>query len=303
MRLDYSTPGIVEISMPKYIKEVLDDFQKMRPDSHGTKSSAAPKDLFTVKEDRPKLNKAKAEQYHSLVAKILFATKRARPDTGTAMSYLLTRTSAPDEDDWRKLEHLMKYIRGTKDLPLTLGCHEDRLLRWWIDGAHNVHPNMRGHTGAGLSFGRGFPIAVSSKQKLNTRSSTETELVAVDDLMPEVLWCRQFLEAQGIAVAGNVVYQDNQAAILLEKNGKSSSGKRTKHIDSRYFFVTDRISRGDLSVEWCPTEDMTGDFWTKPLQGSTFRRFRDNIMGVTAQERPRSAKTKGSRNILETIKE
>ena len=88
-------------------------------------------------------------------------------------------------------------------------------------------------------MGRGFPIAGSSKQKLNTRSSTETELVAVDDLMPDVLWSRLFLEGQGVVIKRNVVYQDNQAAILLEKNGKSSSGKRTKHINSRYFFVTD----------------------------------------------------------------
>ena len=151
---------------------------------------------------------------------------------------------------------------------------------------------MRGHTGAGLSLGRGFPLSHSGKQKLNTRSSTESELVAVDDLMPEVLWTRQFLQEQGYAVKENIVYQDNQAAILLEKNGKLSSGKRTKHINTRYFFVTDRIEKGDLTVEWCPTEDMTGDFFTKPLQGALFRRFRDLIMGVTVHPDPRGAKLK-----------
>jgi hypothetical protein len=163
-------------------------------------------------------------------------------------------------------------------------------MRWWIDGSHAIHPNMRGHTGGGLSFGLGYPISQSSKQKLNTRSSTESELVAVDDMMPTVLWARQFLEEQGHDVLNNVIYQDNQAAILLEKNGKSSSGKRTKHIRTRFFFVTDRISVGDVSVEWCPTEDMTGDFWTKPLQGSQFRRMRDLIMGQTLQCKPRGKK-------------
>ena len=141
-------------------------------------------------------------------------------------------------------------------------------------------------------MGRGFPITASTKQKLNTRSSTETEVVAVDDLMPAILWTRLFLEAQGYGVTENIIYQDNQAAILLEKNGKASSGKRTKHINMRYFFVTDRIVKRDASARWCPTGDMTGDFLTKPLQGALFRKFRDLIMGVVDQPDPGPGKTK-----------
>ena len=135
-------------------------------------------------------------------------------------------------------------------------------------------------------MGRGYPINHSGKQKLNTRSSTESEVVGVDDLMPAILWTRLFMEAQGYDVKENLIYQDNKAAILLEKNGKASSGKRTKHINIRFFFDTDRILKGDVSVEWCPTEDMTADFWTKPLQGSLFRKFRDLIMGVCVQPAP-----------------
>ena len=140
---------------------------------------------------------------------------------------------------------------------------------------------MRGHTGGGLTLGRGFPIVTSTKQKLNTRSSTESELVGVDDMMPSILWSRYFLEAQGYKVNDNVIFQDNQSTMLLERNGKASSSKRTKHINVRYFFITDRISRGEVQVlEWCPTGDMVADFMTKPLQGSTFKKFRDLIMGA-----------------------
>ena len=120
-------------------------------------------------------------------------------------------------------------------------------------------------------MGRGYPLSHSAKQKLNTRSSCEGETVAVDDLMPQILWTRLFLEAQGYGTRESIIYQDNKAAILLEKNGRLSAGKRSKHINIRYFFVTDRIAKGDVKVEWCPTEDMTGDFWTKPLQGALFR--------------------------------
>ncbi len=129
-------------------------------------------------------------------------------------------------------------------------------------------------------MGRGFPVVTSTKQKLNMRSSTEAELVGVDDLMPAICWTRYFLEAQGQKVNKNILYQDNKSAILLENNGKASSIKRTKHINIRYFFVTDRINNKELEVEWCPTAEMTGDFMTKPTQGKLFKKFRDQIMGV-----------------------
>jgi hypothetical protein len=102
-------------------------------------------------------------------------------------------------------------------------------------------------------MGRGFPIVSSTKQKLNTKSSTETEIVGADDFMPAICWTRYFMKAQGYGVRDNVLFQDNKSSILLEKNGKASSSKRTKHINIRYFFITDRVSDNEVSVVWCPT--------------------------------------------------
>jgi hypothetical protein len=70
--------------------------------------------------------------------------------------------------------------------------------------------------------------------------------------------------------------------MLLEKNGRASSSKRTKHINVRYYFVTDKIAKGELKVQWCPTTAMIADYMTKPLQGKLFRRFRDLIMGLAS---------------------
>ena len=265
------------------------------PEWKASKNCAAPKDLFTIDVKSKKLDRKKAEAFHSLVAKVLFASKRARPDVGTAISFLTTRVQEPTEQDWSKMVHMFLYIKETKELPLILGANGSGMLKWWIDGSHGVHPNGRGHTGGGLSLGRGFPITASSKQKLNTRSSTETELVAVDQLMPSILWTKMFMEAQGFGVQANIIYQDNQSAILLERNGRGSSSKRTKHINMRFFFVTDRIVKRDVKVEWCPTGSMTGDFLTKPLQGSAFRKFRDLLMGVVPQPDPeQKTKSKGN---------
>ena len=97
---------------------------------------------------------------------------------------------------------------------------------------------------ATLSLGEGSIISTSTEQKLNTRSSTETELVGADDIMPYVLWTNYILEHQNWGVKDTLMYQDNKSAILLEKNGKKSSGRRTRHINVRYFFIADRVKRG-----------------------------------------------------------
>jgi len=182
MKFDFSQPGKVIVTMIDYIKEVLDAFSKAAPSEKGTKSSAAPRDLFTTNEDCPKLRPSKAVVFHNLTAKVLFATKRARPDTCTSVAFLTTRVREPDKDDWRKLCHLMKYLRATWDLPLILSADGTGIVKWWIDTSFAVYPNMRGHTGGGTSLGRGFPIVSSTKQKLNTHSSTEAELVGVTTL-------------------------------------------------------------------------------------------------------------------------
>jgi hypothetical protein len=139
---------------------------------------------------------------------------------------------------------------------------------------------MRSHTGGTLSLGKGSVYSMSRKQRINTKSSTEAELVGVDDGMPLVIWTRNFIAAQGYDIRDNMVYQDNQSTMLLAKNGRASSGRRTRHIDIRYFFVTNQVKRGELRIEYCPTGDMVADFFTKPLQGSLFRKLRRIILNM-----------------------
>ena len=86
-----------------------------------------------------------------------------------------------------------------------------------------------------------------------------------------------------------ILHQDNQSSILLAKNGRLSSSKRTKHIDVRYFFVTDRIKNKELRVEFCPTEQMMADFFTKPLQGRLFYQLRDLIMNIAPHDKHHSS--------------
>ena len=84
----------------------------------------------------------------------------------------------------------------------------------------------------------------------------------------------------------NVIYQDNQSAIRLEKSGRQSSGKIMRHINTRYYFIIDMIINQEASVEFCPTFDMIGDYFTKALLGSQFRRFQNTILGIHDDDIP-----------------
>jgi hypothetical protein len=244
MTLDYTVCGQVKITMFDYIDEILTAFDKAEPKGGGAKTSAAPDSLFKVDENCEKLKQDKDVEIHNLVANTLYSTNQARPGTCTTITFLTTRVRAPDKDDWNKLVHLMRYIRGTRTMPLILSANGIGILKWWVDASFAVHPNMRGYSGGGLSLGRGFPIVSSTKQKLNTRSSTETEIVGAADFMPAGhMLDSLFHEGTGLRCQGQRFFQDNKSSILLEKNGKASSSKCTKHINIRYFFITDRVSK------------------------------------------------------------
>ncbi len=133
-----------------------------------------------------------------------------------------------------------------------------------------VHPNMHRHTGGGLTLGRGFPISVLTKQKLNMKGSTESELVGVDGMMPIITRICYFLLSQGYRIIENLLIQDNRSLVLQEQNGKASSGKRTRHINIQNFFVTDWVNMTETRVDWCPTKMIVADFMTKRLHGSNF---------------------------------
>jgi hypothetical protein len=70
------------------------------------------------------------------------------------------------------------------------------------------------------------------------------------------------------------------SAIKLERNGRQSSSKRTRHLNIRHFFIKDRVHAVELNVKHCGTDDMIADYFTKPLQGRQFMKFRDLILGI-----------------------
>ena len=174
---------------------------------------------------------------------------------------------------------MIKCLNGTRNDKLVLSADNLHIIKWFVDASFAVHPDFRSHTGGAMTMGNGFPINISRKQKINTKSSTEAELVAADGISTMILWTKLFMEAQGYKIKRDILFQDNKSAILLENNGKRSSSQRTRAFNIRYFFLTDQIHQGNLQVVYCPTEEMIGDFQSKPTQGKLFNKFHKIIMG------------------------
>ena len=111
-----------------------------------------------------------------------------------AVAFLTTRVSKSTEQDWRKLRRLLQCFHRSIDMLRTISENNLSMFKTWVDAAYGVHLNMKSHTGGCLSFGTGVMIAKSSKQKLNAKSSTESEVVGSSDYLTWIIWVAKFMK-------------------------------------------------------------------------------------------------------------
>jgi hypothetical protein len=229
MTLDFSKPGEVRVTMIDYIKMILHDAPK---DMCGSASMPAANHLFQVNTVNPiPLEKDKADIYVHIVMQLLYLSQCAHPDICTPMSFLCGWLTNHDQDDYKKLARVLKYLDSTVDMPLVLAAEDSGKICWWVNASYAVHSNMKSHTSGTLSLGKGSIYSTSNKQKLVTCRSTKAEVIGVHDVMPQLIWTAHFFDKQGMKIDESILYQDSTSSILLEKNGGSSSTKCTHHMN------------------------------------------------------------------------
>jgi hypothetical protein len=273
MMFNFGNPGEVVVTMGGFIQEWFEDLNV-----HGSATTPALPDLFTIDESSPRLAEKEAKFFHSQVAKALYAAKRGRPDILTAVAFLSTRPTKSTEQDLTKLQRLLKYVNGTKELSLTLSAADHDTVVSFIDTSFATHADMKSHAGSCITLGKGFFYSKSSKQSLTVKSSTEAELVGATDHYSMAVWSAEFLRQQGKTLGPAIIAQDNISTISLIKKGRAASEK-TRHVDIRYFFLKDRVDQGAVTIQFVPSVDMVADYLTKPLQGELFKRLRSLLMG------------------------
>jgi hypothetical protein len=124
------------------------------------------------------LSEEQARAFHHTTAQLLFLS-RIRRDIQTTVAFLTTRVKRPDNDDWGKLQRVLKYLHSTRYLKLTLFAESLSNIVWYVDASHQLHDDCKGHTGSILTFSRGAATSSSTKHKIPSKSSCESEIIGL----------------------------------------------------------------------------------------------------------------------------
>lgn len=229
-----------------------------------------------VSDTSPLLKEVEHVVFHTVVAKMLYVSKRVRPDCLTAIGFLVTRVTKATEQDQDKLQRLLRYVSkshasGHKGITLHIG-NQGIGVQAWIDAAHAVqHDDYKSTTGCVIGIGEHTLVHYhSSKQSIISKSSTEAELIAVTDAANQAIHLRSFLIAQGYEERPAILFQDNMFAIALIKKGKSGS-MRTRPINIRYYWLNECCEKEVTFIVYKPTSAMgAANILTKTVVGGQF---------------------------------
>jgi hypothetical protein len=228
--MEFTNKETLDISIVTYLKNAIAGSPK---EIRGKAASPAADHLFLVRDliGTKALEEERALAFHHTVAQLLFMCTRARRDIQTAVAFLTTSVKEPDEDNCGKLKRVLKILNRTTYLKLKLSVENLGMLKYYVDGSHNVHADCRGHGGAVFMKGKRATTSYSRKVNLNMQR-------------PEMLWSLHFIQEQGYETECIELYQDNISTQLLIKSGQMLSDKKMKYIIENFFFIKDRVMTG-----------------------------------------------------------
>ena len=288
------TNGSIKITQDHYIQELIKKYDVPVKDienglsdedeNHQGKrklgkpvDSPAAQDLIGPDSESDPLLTPKMKQYYqSLIMTLMYSARLTRIDTLFAVTYLATKCSSPRRSHLTKALRVVKYIKGTPTVGICYYNDSSLELKIHADASHLIHPEGYGHTGIVITLGRSVVFARSVKQRMQTLSSTESELLALQEASTYVVWMRHLMHELGFDTSNpTIVTQDNQSATTIAEQG--GNFQRTKHLVGRFNFLIERIRYKELVIKYLATEHMPADFLTKPLPGSDLRRHMNAI--------------------------
>ncbi len=228
--------------------------------------------------DSPLLNEEAKSFFHTKTAQLLYLSNHLHGELSYYVNQLCQRVHQPTEDDMEKLLHVLGYVKMSVHDVLELDASMYNDPKIYIDAAYATNEDYKSQSGMVMFFGRGSFICRSHKQKINVKSSTESELVALSDMSSIALGVIYFLQDMGIEFNSVTIYQDNKSTMKMLNKG-FPDGKYSKHINIRSYWLKDLVQRNELKLTYISTHDMVADIMTKATPGRIFRRFRNTILG------------------------
>ncbi len=202
-------------------------------------------------------------KYCEVIGSLLYLSVCTRPDIAYAVGALARYTQQPTEQHWQATMALLKYISGTREMGIMYGSKAADMVGYCDADYDGDMDTRRSTTGYVFSM-HGGAISWSSRlQPTVAQSSCEAEYMSAASAVKEALWMRKLATDLNLEVRTLKIYCDNQGAIKLLKHPIASS--RSKHIDIMHHFVRERVARGEVHFEYCNTERMVADIFTKAL--------------------------------------
>jgi hypothetical protein len=252
----------ITLHQGRYIGDML-----LKYNMQDSKAVSTPVDLGGSSLDAGQLFED-ATLYKSLVGSLLYAAVATRPDIAVAVSMLSRWMAAPEERHWVMAKRVLRYLKGTQLDGLTFsgGSTAPSSLMGYCDADWAGDTDGRRSTTGYVFMLNGAAVSWrSQKQASVALSSTEAEYMGICAGTQEAMFLRRLMaELHMPQMAPTPLMEDNQSCIALIKHA-GITHQRTKHIDIRFHFTRERVQAGDVSVEYCPTEDMVADVLTKAL--------------------------------------
>jgi len=259
--------GTVSLSNPRHTAGILADFGM-----EDWKPNTTPMVHGLVLGDGERLEEP--NRYAELVGSLLFLANQTRPDIAFAVGRLARRMAIPTEGDMAAAKAVVRYLKGTKDMGLVYGRAER--LAGWVDSDWAGHVGTRKSTTGFVFTLHGGPISWRSRlQGLVTSSTMRAEYVAASEGVKDSLWLRRLVGFMGEDSSPVTIREDNQACLALATNGIVST--KSKHVDVRFHLVRDTVARGEVFLQYTPTEEMLADGFIKALDGPAFLKFREAL--------------------------
>jgi hypothetical protein len=242
---------------------------KFKADPKSDTSSPASADLLILDEKDEDTNRTK---YLGLIMSLMFLARFTRADILMPVTFLATKSANPKQKDYNKAMKILNYVVKTRSRHIKFKNVPTLDLAIYTDASHMLHADAKGHGGMIVTLGGTVIATKSFKMKLVTKSSTESELVAVEESVPYVLWMLMLFQNLGLRVKKPVdIMQDNLSAIGIIKNGGSFN--RSKHMIARHGFIKQHVESGDIIFQHCAGDIMPADILTKLLDGSRLKKL------------------------------
>lgn len=202
-------------------------------------------------------------RYSELVGSLLYLSVCTRPDIAQAVGALTRYMAKPSMEHWTAAKAVLRYIAGTLEQGISFK-QTGAAVEGYCDADFAGDLETRRSTTGFVFICNGGAISWSSKlQPTVAVSTTEAEYMASAQAVKEALWLKNLFWAFGIKIGTMKIFNDNQGAIKLLKNPIASV--RSKHIDVLHHFARERVSRQEVVFEYCSTDVMVADVFTKPL--------------------------------------